>query len=160
MTRCLWPAIAIAVCLGAGTTLLAQSFALRTGSWSLTMTIKSSTPMEGVPPEMRAQIEAQLSRPNTITTCITAEDLKNLRLGNQEEGDDRDCKTTSLKVTATTADITRQCAGDEPSTETSHFTAPTPTTLKGTVTTTTAEGTTTIDMTGKWMAAKCAENGH
>jgi hypothetical protein len=149
--------VALVASLAAGIGVLAQGFGLRTGSWSFTMTAQGSMPMEGVPPAVRAQIEAELGKPQTFTTCVTAEDLKNLNLGKTPDSDDEDCKTVSAKVTPTVADITRQCSGDEPSTEISHFEAATPQTLKGTVTRKSAAGTMTMNMIGKWVGAKCAE---
>ena len=135
----------------------AQGFALRTGAWSFTMTMQGGMAMEGVPPAVRAQIEAEMNKPQTFTSCVTAEDLKNLNLGRSPDSDDEDCKTVSSKVTATSADITRQCTGDEPSTETSHFEAATPQTLKGTVTKKGAQGTMTMNLTGKWTGPKCVD---
>jgi hypothetical protein len=142
--------------LALGASLMAQSFNLRTGSWSFTMTVQGAS-MEGLPPEARAQLEKELSKPQTFTGCITAEDLKNLRLGKVEDGDEEDCKTVSAKSTATTADIVRQCTGDEPGTETSHFEAATPQTLKAVVSKKGPQGTMTMNMSGKWVGAKCAE---
>jgi hypothetical protein len=157
MTRRVWITTAVAVPLAIGPIAFAQSFALRTGAWSLTMTAQSDAPMEGVPPEVRAQIEAQMKRPNTFTTCVTPEDLKNFNLGKTNDSDDADCELVSSKVTATVADITRRCTGDDPGTETSHFEAPTPVTLKGTVVKKTSKGTTTVNLTGKWASARCVE---
>ena len=93
-----------------------------------------------------------------MTSCLTDEDLKNLRLGRTgDDRDDEDCKVLTSKVTATTADFTRQCEGDEARTETVHFDIPAPQTLKGTVAQKRAGGTMTIAMAGKWMAASCKE---
>jgi hypothetical protein len=147
---------AVAVGLVCGAALLAQGFNLRTGSWSFTMTIKGMA-MDGLPPDVRAQLEKELSKPQTFTSCITAEDLKNMNLGKTDDSDGEKCKTTSSKITGTAADITRQCTGDEAGTETSHFEAPTPQTLTGIVTKKTAQGTSTMNLTGKWVAAKCSE---
>jgi hypothetical protein len=113
--------------------------------------------MDGVPPEMRAQLEAALSKPQTYTSCITAEDLKNINLGRKGDDDDEDCKIVTSNVTATVAEVTRQCAGDEPRTETARFEAPTPQTLKGTITSKSKSGSSTMTLAGKWVAAKCTE---
>ena len=157
MTRRIGPATAVAFCLAVSSTLLAQGFGLRPGQWSMTMTVKGGMPMEGIPPAMRAQLEAQLMKPQVFTTCVTPEDLKNLNLGKTDDADGEDCKVVSSKITAGAADITRTCTGDEPSTETSHFEALTPQTLKGTVTKKTAKGTTTMDIAGKFVAEKCTD---
>jgi hypothetical protein len=141
-----------------GLVLFAQGLNLRTGTWEFTMVVQGAIPMEGVPPEARAQIEAELRKPQVVTSCLTDEDLKNLRLGRTgDDPDDEDCKVLTSKVTATTADFTRQCEGDEPRTETVHFDIPTPQTMKGTVAQKRASGTMTIAMAGRWMAAPCKE---
>jgi len=92
-----------------------------------------------------------------MNSCVTAEDLKQLRLGRTDDSDDENCKILSSKFTATTADITRQCTGDEASTEIAHYEAPTPQTVTGSVTRKTAKGTMTINMAGKWVAAQCKD---
>jgi hypothetical protein len=149
-------ALALAIGLVSGVGLIAQAFGVRTGSWSFTITMQGMT-MEGVPPDVRAQIEKEMSKPQVFTGCVTAEDLKNMTLGKTDDSDDEKCKTVSSKITATVADVTRQCAGDEPRTETSHFEAATPQALKGTVAIKNAQGTMTMNLSGKWIAAKCAE---
>ncbi len=88
---------------------------------------------------------------------MTPEDMKNLNLGKMDDGDDEDCKLLSSKVTATTADLVRQCGGDEPYTDTAHFEAPTPQTLTGNISRKSSRGTTTITMAGKWLSAACKE---
>jgi hypothetical protein len=139
------------------TPLLAQEFGIRTGSWSMTMTMKGDMPMEGVPPEARAAIEAELRKPNTFTSCVTQEQLKDLNLGKTEDQEDEDCEVVSKTMTATAADITRRCSGDDPRTETAHFEAPTPTTLKAVITRKAAAGESTMNLTGKWVSARCAD---
>jgi hypothetical protein len=139
----------------AGAFLYAQGFNVRTGTWQFTINIKSSMPMEGVPPELQAQIAAELSKPQTSTACVTAEDLKQMNLGKMD--DEEECKVLSSKITPTSADISRQCTGDEPAAETAHFEAPTPQSLTGQVTRKTAKGTMSMTMAGKWVAAQCME---
>lgn len=147
--------VALAV-MTSGTFPLAQGFGARTGAWTFTVTMKGAAP-EGLPPAVRAQIEAQLSQPQTMNSCVTAEDLKQLKLGNRDEDNDDNCKVLSSKITATTADLTRQCTGDEAYTETLHYEAPTPQTLTGTITRKTAKGETAIKLAGKWTAAQCKD---
>lgn len=146
-----------ALCVGAAT-LLAQSFELRTGTWEFTMTVQGAIPMDGIPPAMRAQMEAEMRKPQTYKGCVTAEDVKDLRLGkNSDDDDEEDCKVVSSKMTRITADIVRQCAGDDPKTETAHYEATTPQTLKAAIATKKPGGTMTMNVTGKWLAAKCTE---
>lgn len=143
--------------MAGGAVLSAQGFGARTGAWTFTITMKGAMPMEGLPPAARAAIEAEMSKPQTMNSCVTAEDLRELKLGNNKDSDDEDCKILSSKITATTADITRECKGDEPSTETLHYEAPTPQTLTGNITRKSKEGVMTIKMVGKWVAAQCKD---
>ena len=138
--------------LATGAGLLAQGFSLRTGSWSFTMTMQGMS-LEGLPPE----VQAELKKPQTFASCVTAEDLKDLNVGRPPDSDDEDCKTVSSKITATVADLTRQCSGDNAGTETQHFEAATPQTLRGTIVKKTAAGTTTISLSGKWVGPTCTE---
>jgi hypothetical protein len=151
MKRSIVAAASVAA-LATGAGLLAQGFSLRTGSWSFTMTMQG-TSLRALPPD----VQAELKKPQTFTSCVTAEDLKNLNVGRPPDSDDEDCKTMSSKVTATVADLTRECSGDNAGTETQHFEAATPQTLTGTIVKKTAAGTTTIAMNGKWVGPKCAE---
>ena len=151
MKRSIVAAASVAA-LATGAGLLAQGFGLRTGSWSFTITMQGMS-LAGLPPE----VQAELKKPQTFTSCVTAEDLKNLSVGRPPDSDDEDCKTISSKVTATVADLTRECSGDNAGTETQHFEAATPQTLKGTIVKKTAAGTTTIAMNGKWIGPKCTE---
>lgn len=147
----------VVICLVAVATLVAQGFDLRTGAWSITMTIDGAMPMDGLPPAARANLEAQLKEPQTFTSCVTPADLKDLSLGKPDERDDDECSVVSIKSTGKVADVTRKCAGDEPSTSTSHFEAPTPETLRGAVSRKSARGTMTVNLSGKWVAETCEE---
>jgi hypothetical protein len=147
----------IAAGLLIATPLLAQGFGIRTGSWAMTMTMKGDLSLEGLPPEARAAMEAELRQPNAFTTCVTNDQLEDLNLGRTDDGDDEDCEVVSRAITATTADVTRRCGGDEPRTEVAHFEAATPTTLKATITRKDAAGASTMNLTGTWVSAACAE---
>lgn len=137
------------------TTLLAQAFNVRPGTWEVTVQMQGDLPMQGLPPAQRAQMEAQMSKPHTTTSCLTAEDIKSLNLGTMDE--DPNCKTISSKIGATVGDIVRQCTGDDPHSETAHFEATTPQSLKATMTSKGAQGTMTMSMTGRWMSADCRQ---
>jgi hypothetical protein len=151
MKRTIVAAASVAA-LATGAGLLAQGFNLRTGSWSFTMTMQGMS-VVGLPPD----VQAELKKPQTFTSCVTPEDLKDLNVGKPPDRDDEDCKTVSSKVTATVADVTRQCSGDNAGTETLHFEAATPQAVKGTIVKKTAAGTTTVAISGKWVGLKCAE---
>lgn len=141
----------------AGATLFAQGFNVRTGTWEFTFSMQMSGPMPGISPELQKQLQAQMAKPQTSRSCISAEDLKSLNLGKMDD-DDSECKTTSVKISPTVGDIVRQCTGDEARTETGHFSAPTPTTLVASINSkNVAGGTSVITMNGKWISADCKE---
>ncbi len=138
----------------------AQSFNLRTGQWDFTMNIAGSGgrgDLSQLPANVRAQIEAELKKPLNYKSCITAEDVKNLSLGKQDDDDDEECKVTARKITATVADMTRECAGDNKRTETGHFVATSPETLRATINVVSANGPSSITLAGKWIGAVCTE---
>lgn len=137
--------------------LLAQAFSVRTGTWQFTLNTKGGPPIEGVPPAVRAQLEAELRKPQVFSSCVTSEDIKQLNLGRTDDSDAEECKVLTSKIGPTTADITRQCTGDEAFTETVHFEATTPQTLRANISRKGAGGTTAITMSGKWVAAQCKE---
>lgn len=141
----------------AGTSLLAQGVALRTGTWDYTMTVEGAIPMDGIPENMRAAIEAQFRQPRTFKSCLTAEDLESFNIGRTEDGSDDDCKVISSKVGPTGGDITRQCTGERARTETVHVEASSPQAMRAVITSKTAEGTMTTTMTGKWVSAQCRD---
>lgn len=138
-------------------TLLAQGFNMRPGAWEITMTMHGGMPMQGVSPEVRAQIEAEMKKPQVVKTCVTPEDVKQLNLGKTDDSEDEDCKVTSQKIGPTAADIARTCSGEQSYTETAHYEAPTPQTFRANVSRKSTEGTTAITMTGKWVAARCQD---
>jgi hypothetical protein len=98
-----------------------------------------------------------MRKPRTSQSCVTAEDIKSLDLGKMDDAEDKDCRTVSAKITPTLGDIVRQCTGDQPRTETAHFEATSPQTMKANITSKSAEGTMSIAMSGRWLNAECKE---
>jgi len=137
----------------------APTFDLRTGNWEMTVAgfEMPAAALEKLPAAARAQFQAEMSKPHTSSSCISAADLKDLNIGKTGDNDDDTCKVTSRSVTRTTADFTRQCTGDEKRTDVMHVEAPTPTTFHANIKSTTADGTMTMTMTGKWLSATCKE---
>jgi len=135
----------------------AQAFNARVGTWEFTVAMQGAIPMEGVPPEMRAQIEAEMRKPKVYKSCVTAEDLKSLKLGKTSDSDDDECHVVTSNITATAGDVVRECTGDKPRTDTAHYEAPTPQTLKAHISSKSSTGTMTMNVTGKWIAAACRE---
>ena len=143
--------------LSAAAVLKAQGPNLRTGTWEYTMTVDGAIPMDGIPENMRASMEAEFRKPQVFKSCLTAEDVKNLRLGKTDDADEDDCKVTSSRLTATGGDVTRECTGDRPRTETTHLEAAAPQTLHAVITSKSAKGTTTTTLNGRWLAAQCRD---
>jgi hypothetical protein len=136
-----------------------SSFDVRTGEWQMTVAgfDMPAAALEKLPPAARAQFQAEMSKPHMSSSCISAEDLKNLNIGKTGDDDDKDCKVTSRSVTHTTADFTRVCTGDEKRTDVMHIEAPTPTAFRANIKSTTPDGTITMTMTGKWVSATCKD---
>lgn len=135
----------------------AQGFNLKTGQWQFTM---SGLPLalgdlSKLPPQIRAQAEAQMKQSTTYLSCVTPDDLKEMKLGKRDDDDDDRCKETSRKITATTADIVQQCSGAQKRTDTIHFEAPTPETVTMTMNSVSDRGPATMTVTGKWLGAAC-----
>jgi hypothetical protein len=138
----------------------ASAFDIRTGEWEMTVAGFNMPPaaLEKLPPAARAQFQAEMSKSHTSSSCISAADLKDLNIGKTGDDDDKDCTVTSRTVTRTSADFTRQCTGDEKRTDVMHVEAPTPTTFRANIKSTTADGTVTMAMTGKWLSATCKDD--
>lgn len=148
---------ACAVALASGTVLLAQGINLRTGTWEYTMTVGGAIPMDGIPENMRASMEAELRKPQVFKSCLTVEDLKNFKLGKNDDSDDEECKVLSSKVGPTGGDVTRACTGDQPRTETIHVDAPAPQTMHAVVTRKGVTGDMVTTLNGRWLAAQCRD---
>lgn len=133
--------------------LLAQGFGMRLGRWQYTVTMSGGMDLSKLPPAARAQAEAAMKQAYTVTACVTADDLKRMQIGADE--DDEDCKVTSQKITATTADMVRVCTGDNPRTDTVHAELTTKEALRMTVTSTGGDRPGQVLMMGKWIGAEC-----
>src|SRR5437879_9488361 len=126
MLKMYMPALSVAAVIAAVTVPgFAEDLAMRTGTWEFKMT---GFPMDGVPPAMRAQMEAEMSKP--YRSCVTADDIKSLKFGKTNDDDDADCTVVSSKLTSAGGDVVRRCTGDIQRTETSHFETPTPQSLR------------------------------
>jgi hypothetical protein len=91
-------------------------------------------------------------------SCLTKEDLLNLRIGKPPgDEEDEDCKTSAQKSTATTFDFVQTCSGDLPHTVTVHGEATSPAAMRITMSSTAKQGPAEMSMVGKWTDAVCAE---
>lgn len=132
----------------------AQGFGMRLGRWQYDVTMSGGMDLSKLPPAARAQAEAAMKQTHTVTSCVTAADLKTMNVGGGDD-DDEDCKVTSQKVTATTADMVRVCTGDTPRTETMHAELSTKEAIRMTISSTGGERPGQILMLGKWIGAEC-----
>lgn len=141
---------------GAAAPICAQTLGVKTGQWSWTITMTGApAPPPGLPPDVAAKIREEAAKPHTTQSCLTADDLRNLKLGQMD--DDAECKVTSHKVTATTAELTRTCTGDEARTETVKIEATSPEAMKVTATRTAGSGPAGLTMVGRWVGPVCRE---
>ena len=134
-------------------TLSAQGFDLRLGQWEYAIS-GMKMDLSKLPPAARAAAEEAMKRSATSRACLTAQDLKDLNLG---ANDDEDCKVTAKKITGRMADITMTCSGDEPRTQTMHYEALSRESMRGTVKVSGGDGPSEMTITGKWIAAACTE---
>jgi Protein of unknown function (DUF3617) len=134
----------------------AQTLELRTGQWAFTMS--GVTGYLGntseLPAEERAQIEEQMRQPHDYESCLTDEDLQELNFG---ESDDDDCEVTARNTTANSADVTRECSGEDARTETIHIEAASPESMKVTIKSVMTKGTANVTISGKWIGTTCKE---
>jgi hypothetical protein len=136
--------------------LSAQAFDLRLGQWEYSISGMKLPPelLAQLPPEARAQAEQAMRQAGNNRSCLTAQDLKDLNLG---KNDDEDCKVTSKKLTGNAADIVITCTGDEPRTQTIHYEALSRESVRGTIKVKGGSGPSEMAITGKWVAAACKE---
>ena len=141
--RFLLPVLAL---VAATTILSAQAFDLKLGQWEYAITMK-------MPPEALAKLppatRAMMQQPQTNRSCLTAEDLKELNLG---KNDDDECTVTSKKITGNAADVVVKC---DNGTRTIHYEALSRESVRGTLKATGGDGPSEMTITGKWIAAAC-----
>ena len=128
---------------------------LRPGEWQVTVLGMTMPPaaLAKIPAAARANIEAEMKKPTTTTTCITAKDIAELNLGKMD--DDEDCRVTQRTTSRTAATFTRECTGDNKRTDTMTVDAASRESFKASVKMTTEDGPSSVTMTGKWLAAVC-----
>lgn len=152
--------MALALACALGVTLGAQAFDVKTGQWMFTVTATTLPPApSSLPPDVAAKIMANARRPHNVPACISADDLRNFRLGKIDEDEDqKNCTVTSRKSTATTADFVRTCKGDEPGTETVHVEAASRESFTMTVKRVAPNGPGEFNIAAKWTGAACKDN--
>jgi Protein of unknown function (DUF3617) len=134
----------------------AQSFDLKTGQWEFTITGLSLDTSQ-LSPQMRAALEAGAKKPSSYKGCVTAENLRDLNLGKMDDGDET-CKVTSKKISGSAADLTRECTGDDKSTQTIHYEAISRESLRGTMKSVSDLGPVAVTISGKWIGPTCKED--
>ncbi len=144
---------------------------VRMGLWETTSTMNIGGDMPGVDmsqmtPEQKAHMQAMMqnmmgAHTTTVKSCLTRQKFDEDTFMTQKDPDMK-CEQKITTNTATTLEITETCTGDRPTTMHIHFTAASPTSVQGTVKTTTAataghamnmDGT----ITSKWLSADCGD---
>ena len=147
----------------------AESFNVKPGAWSISMsTLIAGTPLspealESMPPEKRAKVEeamkARAGRPLTITqkTCITQENLDQDRILRALKGESQ-CTRKVLSKTATQLVMEQTCPEPEASTSQMTVEAQTPELLSASIVRVRGDGKgkVNIDVKGFWLGASCA----
>ena len=167
----------IGLCLGVGSlapALAADKTALKVkpGLWEMTVDNETSgrppIPAEvlaRLPPEQRAQIEAQLQqmtppKHQVKKQCVTQKTLDS-GFAEMEKMSEGNCTRTVVANTATLLEGRVQCTGAGNVSGSYRFEARTPETLAGTSDMTTSDGTNTMKMKynvkGKWLGSDCGD---
>jgi hypothetical protein len=150
-----------------GQTAGAPALDVRMGLWEVTNTVDGRDQMPAVDmsrmtPQQQAQMAAAvrgMMTPHTTTTlvCMTRADFDRK---NFIADQDKNCRQTFTKNTPTELASAVRCSGDRAMSGTLHIEARTPTAYAGTITTSSTargQGTTTVHMAGKWLAADCGD---
>ena len=145
--------VALALLVSGGE-LVAQPMDIRPGQWQWTITIKGG-PSRGAETAMPPEIAAMLGgQPVQVTTCISAEEIKEGWSLALDDDDDGPCKVRSRKVVGNAIDQTRTCPGPPRNTEVSHFEILSPEAIRGTLSST-RDGASMV--VGRWLSAMCQD---
>lgn len=137
----------------------AQTPEIKPGQWSFTMSGTMfgglSESADGLPPEVLAQLAAELSvqlaAPNHYETCLTPEDVADL---NFDEDDADECTETSRKIDGKVVTLTQQCSD---SVDTVRVEIASPESVKIMVESESDEGSVNLSITGEWIGPTCTE---
>ena len=158
------------VFLAAVVVALAPALDIRMGLWEITSTTEIGGQMPAVDtskmtPEQKAKVEAAIkgmlgTRSDVVKTCMTKEKLdKSVLMMENQPG--VTCKQTLTTNTRTSLDATITCAGERSMTGQMHVDAPSPTSIKGNIKSSSSEQgrtmTVNVAMTGKWLGADCGD---
>ena len=144
--------------LAAAATLAAQTFDIKPGEWQMTVVMDGTMgDSSALPPAARAKLLEEMKKPHTVTDCITAEDIADVNLGKYDDDDDEQCRVTSKKFTAGSADVVRTCTGDEARTETMHIVATSREAFHATSKIVGPDRNATVTMDGKWIGSTCKD---
>lgn len=168
------PTLRLAAACAAALALPSFAFAIeplnmKAGLWEVTQTMTTSGApiyVEAMPPAQRSiYAEAwkkEVGKPKTDVDeeCLTAEDIKQAKVFQDESSEGKQCKQTVTKQTTTAWIASSECK-DAKTTNLIQldYSAPTPDKFTGTVksTTTSPNGKTIIEikLAGKWIGASC-----
>lgn len=136
----------------------AQALDVRPGEWEYTVTLQGTEAdlPPSVPPAARAGLLAMWAKPRVVRDCLTAKAIADASLGADSE-DEPDCKTVKRSVTATTAEMTRSCTGDEPRTEVVRVQTDGRERFRMEATRSAGHGPAKVTMVAKWVGPTCRD---
>jgi hypothetical protein len=168
-----WRTIVLGLGTAAGTVALVQAaepaLDIRPGLWEMTTGGGTAggpavppDALAKLPPQQRAQVEAamgQAGKPRVTRSCVTRRQLETGPSFGQSEH--MSCRRTVLKRSAGALDMRLECTGEgqQRTTSSFHFAAPTPETLAGTVEVAMQSGpnatTSNQNVQGRWLGPDC-----
>jgi hypothetical protein len=143
--------------------LAAERLAVKTGLWESSFTMSMSMPpevMKSVPAAQRAQMEAMMSKPTTMTdkSCMTEKDLdeKGFRDSMQQPGMECDYKT--ITATSKRQEFTMQCkSAGGPVTGRVAVDVLSDSQVRGSMEMRSAQANVDAKFESKWVAAACGD---
>jgi hypothetical protein len=164
--RAVLAALGVASILATGSA-RADPLDLRLGLWETTLTSSTSgmlvpdAQLQKMPPEQRERLQAAMRKrqaegPKTLTdrTCVTQQVLGRA-FEKASEGEEKDCKRTTLVATRAKQEITIACAGEHPQTREWRMQATSRESVKGNVKVVSANGSVTMDFAARWVTSAC-----
>lgn len=143
---------------------LASSFSVKTGAWETTTSSsmnQSTIPAETlakIPPQMRAQFEAQIKaaqKPHVTKSCITQDDLNQNKM--LESAQVLNCTSKIISSSSNKMTTQSSCPPPHESSAISTVEAITPEKMVGTIDITQPKnGKIHIDIKGQWLSSSCA----
>jgi len=155
--------MAVGILFLSAVAIAATNLNVKTGLWEITYTTNMQGTMmpkamlDQMQPaqraKMQAAMQAQSGKKHITKSCITEKDLQKGAFSDPQE---KGCKYTVMKQTATHQEMKVECMSDGEA-HSGHMTvdATSNQTMKATIEVETPGGSVTTDMSGRWIAASC-----